>query len=274
MTLPRMLRSAIAVAMLMTSAAAQPSKPAFEVASIRKRVDTQPGPSMVVRGAPAPQSALFTRSGTSVASLVQFAFDLQLYQLAGGPDWIRTERFDISARSADVPTAPQLRLMVQSLLEDRFRLTAHREQRQMPIYSLVLAREDGRLGPGLRKSAAEDCMAPNTVPRPSNVPSGASTVTGCGSMSAFALGAARNVAAPVVDKTGLTGSWDYGYYFADDGSQLVALGLPRTPERLAVDPAAPAFGTALEEQLGLRLRATRGPVEVLVIDSVQQPTEN
>lgn len=260
--------SLVALGLLALGITAHAQRPTFEVTSVKKRVGGA-GPSSVTLPAVPPISALFSRRAATVVGLIRTAFDLQDYQVLGGPEWIRTEQFEVSATSATPPTAEQLRVMLQGLLETRFQLKTHREQRQMPTYALGLARSDGRLGPGIRRSAQEDCRAPNTVQPQRNIPAGAVRMQGCGQMADVARAAMARMRTHVTDETGLTGAWDYWLFFGGDPPGLVP-----SPERTAVDPSLPSFETALQEQLGLQLRATRGAVDVLVIDSVQLPSEN
>jgi len=148
--------------------------------------------------------------------------------------------------------------MLQSLLEDRFKLVVRREQREMPIYSLVVERSDARLGPGLQR--VDDCKEARSRQPVSGVPVGPNNTAGCGPIAIIAAMAARQLSAPVVNKAGVTGTFAYSLSYSAD--------------LLAANQDAPSFPTALRQQLGLKLEPTRGPVDVLVIDSVQPPTEN
>jgi uncharacterized protein (TIGR03435 family) len=125
------------------------SEARFEVASVKMREgQSRPSP-------PPSAMSLLGRGGVfhadfTVASLVQFAYDLRDFQVLGGPDWIRQDGFEINARAGFDPTPEQVRLMVRSLLKERFRLTTHSERRDMRFLALVLARDDRRLGPYIR----------------------------------------------------------------------------------------------------------------------------
>ena len=198
-------------------------------------------------------------------SALSLADDLPEYRVIGGPAWSRTDRFDIDARAGRDASVPDIRRMLQSLLEARFRLRTHIEQRETTLYKLVMARSDGRLGPSLTKSD-DDCR--RLVQRPPNVPAGAATVTGCSTFAHFARFASQVMAAPVTDATGLVGEYEHAFYYSSGGDGLVAA------TSLSPDIEAPSFPAALQEQLGLKLEPTRGPVEVLVIDSVERPTPN
>jgi len=174
-------------------------------------------------------------------------------------------------------------MMLRTLLADRFKLVMHKETKELPIFELVLARQDGKLGPQLRP-AAVDCAtlaaARGGTPPGSSGPSGPNpcflninpvSIRGGGvTMSALAgllVGATQRL---VIDRTGLTGNWDLDVKYTPDKSQIP----PGVEPPVPIDWNGPSLFTAIEEQLGLKLRPVRGPVEVLVIDSVQQPTPN
>jgi uncharacterized protein (TIGR03435 family) len=204
-----------------------------------------------------------------VVRVIMYAYDLRDYQLAGAPEWARTERFDIAARAGREVTLAELRLMVQTLLADRFQLKSHVEQRDLPLYTLVVARADGRLGPNIRRSD-DECK--RMVERPANVPAGATTTTGCGSPDVIARSASLQMGAPVIDKTGLTGLFEYSMYSAQELPPSLVGVVP--PLSGPANPDLPSYTIALQEQLGLKLEPSRAPVDVRVIDSLQQPTEN
>lgn len=232
---------------------AQPSKPRFDVASVRVR--TGPNPTSVVMGGASP--GVFNRDNASVLGLIQFAHDLLPFQVVGAPDWTRTQRFDVAARMDLATTPAQTRLMVQSLLEDRFQLKARLESREMRGFALVRSKTT-ELGAMMKPS--QDCS--EMVEAPANAPPRTVRVSGCLDMTGMARSVARQLSVPVTDRTNLTGFFSFQMFYAPEGT---------------ADPAelnAPAFSTALQEQLGLKLESTRGPVDVLVIDSIQPPTEN
>src|SRR5688572_8337297 len=246
----------------------------FEVASVKPNKSPETGGFIQrMRG------GTFNVGNQTLLQLIRFAYGLQGVQLVGAPDWLRTERFDITAKAPAVipPTAPGQpvpeALMLRSLLEDRFRLAMHRETRQLPIYALVIARSDGRLGPHIRRPANDYCAqrakAAEKAPPP---PMGTGPVCGIrGNNEELAAGAfpiggfarflAGEVERVVIDRTGLTGEWDFELKWSP----------PNAPSS---DPDRPSIFTALEEQLGLRLESTTGPVEVMVIDRVELPTPN
>jgi uncharacterized protein (TIGR03435 family) len=269
--------AAIVVALLGVSIAAQQPKPRFEVASVKPQHDPTmrigpDGPTFMVRFRP---GGVFNPTHATVENLLIFAYDLKPNRYTGGPAWTREERFEITATAGFDAPADQIRLMVQSLLEDRFKLVAHVEPREMRYQALVRARPDGPLGPGLvtmdRCDAATVIELRRTRPDKYPPPMGNGMISSCApsGVSTLAEMIALGLETPVVDETGLQGS----FYFSLR-SDFRIFPVPASLGASKTDPNLPALSTALAEQLGLRLESRRGPVDVLVIDSVQQPTEN
>jgi uncharacterized protein (TIGR03435 family) len=242
-------------------------------------MQTQPGGRLIVTNA-------------RLKSLIATAFgmgdppSLIDSRILGGPDWIGSERYDIVAKSSTEfrpsPDGParELLLMMRSLLEERFKLKAHRETRELPIYELVIARADGRLGPEMRKPAA-DCDAAIAAgippprkpgePPPCGLMGGpARTIAGGATMQQLAANLSIHLERMVFDKTGLAGRFAFNLAWTPDQIPTEA----PTPGIPPIDPNGPSLVTALQEQLGLKLEATKGPVEVLVVDSVEHPTED
>jgi uncharacterized protein (TIGR03435 family) len=229
----------------------------FEVVSVKVRTETGGGPNTS-------SPDRYNRLNTSLRGLVQDAYGLQPYEVAGGPEWATAVRFDVMAKASSVPTRDQMRLMVQHMLRERFALRAHKETREMATYVLRLARADGRLGEKLTKTTV-DCAVvncrPTQIARPR--PGGVTLqyqVKGIGS-GEFARWLSPYLGRTVIDRTGLTGDFDIDLAFSPGG------GNPGAP----VDENVSIFA-ALQEQLGLKVDADRGPVEVLVIDSAEMPT--
>jgi uncharacterized protein (TIGR03435 family) len=235
--------------------AAQEPTPRFDVASVKPN----PSGDRKSSSGEAPGGS-YNATNVPLPVVIRFAYDLQSYQLRGGPAWMETARFDISARAGRDASNSELQLMMRTLLADRFKLSVRKEQRQGPIFAMVLARSDGSYGSGLqRRPDACDTPRPRLAPPPVG-----STVmeVPCASFDVIAQAVAGQMGVPVVDKTGLKGKWSLSVHY---GPVAVGLGPPTNPN-------LPSFVTALEEQLGLRLESTRGPVEVFVIDSVERPT--
>lgn len=255
------------VALTPVALGAQSAGTVFEVTSVKPNVSRgfPVGPEARPGGA-------FVSTNATLESIVRFAYDLPGYRVAGGPDWVRTDRFDIEARAGRDVSSGELRSMVQALLGDRFRLVVRREEREMPVYTLLLARNDTRPGPNLRQSAA-GCALPGgpgeTMQERRSPNGGVASRRTCTSIAALASTLASELRAPVDDATALTGLWDYDLSFTGERRRNV------DPAVAAGDPNdAPALSTALQEQLGLRLDAGRGHVDVLVIESAAQPTAN
>ena len=245
----------------------QSSTPRFEVASIKLwQPPTTRATSGTVVFAPV-GSGIFNRS-TTVARLIAEAYEVQDFQLSGGEDWVRTERYDVAARAGREVSPTELRDMVKALLADRFHLRVRTETREMPILELRLARSDGRVGPNLH-----NCSTGKRVPEePFRAPTGgAVAVSDCADgVRYLATIASRQLQMTVVDKTGLTGQWWFNVYYASELPRIPGVDLSQ--EKINAD--LPSFEGALPEQLGLRLERTRGPVPVVVIESVERPTPN
>jgi uncharacterized protein (TIGR03435 family) len=219
----------------------------------------------------------------SLSELVAAAYGIENYRIVGGPDWLRSARFNVEATAgADVPIE-HARLMLRALLAERFSLRTRFEPREMPTYTLVIGRSDRRLGPNLRSASPDACV----IRRPGPVPtrelptcgqlrSGPDRMSGRGVTLADLRSRLSGIAGRVViDQTGLTGPFDLDLEWTPSESVRAAVdaltpGAASTP----VDPNRPALITAVHEQLGLRLQSTRGPVDVLAIDSAELPTEN
>lgn len=221
-----------------------------------------------------------TATAVTVAQLLRIAYRIQPYQLVGAPAWISTGRYDIEAKVEDHP-APSQQALLRMLLKDRFKLVAHNETRELPIFALVLARSDGKLGPQLIQSAF-DCAAylagPHPPPEPGRAPNCGARI-GLGALSAKAIPMtqlATNLAPFVhrftVDKTGLAGGFDVELTWTPDQAPSNVAG-DALPEA-APSSSGPSIFTALQEQLGLKLVSERGPVDVLVVDHLEEPSEN
>lgn len=221
------------------------------------------------------ENGRFTGLNVTLKMLISTAFGqpqqpLPDFQIVGGPSWLGMNRFDVSAIGpASQPLAPELR----QLVEDRFAVRAHFEVRDEPVYALVLARPDGRLGPWMRRND-RDCGA-IAAGRVEGERCGGQifpgTVAARGiSMTQVISGLARlmpELGRPVIDRTGLTGMYDIDLTWAPQPMGNPIPGMPYPP----VDQKGPSLFTALQEQLGLKLDSQRGPVDVLVIDGAEQP---
>lgn len=246
----------------------------FEAASVKPaRPDNPPG-----QGVSRAPGGRFTAVNAPLRFLIMYAYQLQGHQLVGAPDWIANERFDIVAKMEGDPppivtAGPDpMRLATRALLADRFGLVVHRETRELDIYALTIARAGGKPGRALKPSP-EDCAvmaARANAAGPVRVNADGEPPFLCGQsmgrgrirfagypLSLFANGLSQNLGRAVIDRTGLTGNWAFDLTYAAEPSP---------------DSDAPSLFTAIQEELGLKLESTKGPVEVLVIDSVQRPT--
>jgi len=271
-------------------------KMAFEVASIKQNASDEPthtnvGLSDLDEGPP--NGGLFSAVKFLLTSYIGFAYKLTPSQVellrTQLPKWATTERFDIQARADGSPTRDQMRLMMQSLLVDRFKLAVHFETRQLPAFALVLAKA-GKLGPRLqRHSDNPPCAGPASVSAPGSTPpprDAEGFIPFCGMFWGDVIEGrvqfqARNVDMhdiadhlavmgdldrPVLDHTGLKGNFDL---------KMDTPNIPPPPGKsVQPDPSAPTFLEVLREQLGLNLESLNAPVDVLVIDHIEEPSPN
>ena len=214
------------------------------------------------------QPGRVTMINTSVHDLIRNLYNVADFQLVGGPDWLRRERYDVIATMTAPPTTrAQLQALMRGVLTDRFKLAVRRETREVPIYILIRARADGRLGPQLRPTTI-DCAGPGRGA--ADGPPCGFEVSGSGfkatgrAIDVLARSLAQVVGRPVIDKTSLQGLYDLDLTWTSE-SPVGAAGAPTD---------LPSLFTALQEQLGLKLDAQRGPADVLVIESVERPTED
>ncbi|HVQ53143.1 MAG TPA: TIGR03435 family protein, partial [Mycobacterium sp.] len=282
-----------------------PAAQAFEVASV-KPSNPNPDPSnplsMIALMLPQP-GGRFTATNTPLRMLIMVAYELkQDAQLAGGPPDLLTAKYDITARAAGsgALAMKELPQLLRSLLADRFKLKTHTEARELPLYDLVLARSDGRLGPDMKPSTS-DCSNADQVaaeqgaalakgdvasfvgkPRPCSV----STDASGGPLNLMMRGDGQEMkqvveiltqftGRAVRDKTGLTGRYDFAMKM--DLQMVLALAqrmgasIPSAAAANIPQSDGSSLMTALSEQLGLKLESVRAPVDVVVIDSVEAP---
>jgi uncharacterized protein (TIGR03435 family) len=260
------------------SAAADASGPVFEVASVKPTKVSGSAYTFVRPG------GRFTATNFPLKGLITRAYRLQGNQVEGGPSWVSSDGFDIEAKAEGNPPPEQVLLMVRALLAERFKLKLRTETRQLPVYALELARSDGKLGSGLRPASPADCVSvpPSGGPPPlfdrNHPPCGAlySPIghwTGRGvSIAALASDLARVVSRVVLNRTGLTGTFDLDLQWTDLTVLLQPGGSVPDARPPADNPTS--IYTALQEQLGLKLDSQKGPVDVLVIDRAEKPTDN
>lgn len=257
--------------------------PTFEVATVRENTSAETRSRIEVL-----PSGQFNAINMTLRQIVAIVYPTDggrfrpADQLVGGPGWFDSARFDIIAKTdarggdsnkpgftasaADREAVERVRLMMKGLLAERFKLRVHEEIRQLPIYELVVLKRSGELGPDIKR-ATIDCMEEwkkQGKPDARNLACGSLQRTRNGHVIGHAVDIGPLVAnlhdwsgRPVVDRTGLTGRFDFTLNWAPEGT---------------TDTNAPSIFTALQEQLGLKLEPARGPVDVLVVDSVERPT--
>jgi len=279
---------------------AQSQKTEFDVASVKQNKSDSPSNSNFPLGPGAvyaPNGGLFSATGFPLMTYIAFAYKLMGNDfqslLAQLPSWATTDRYDIQARVEGNPGKDDMRLMMRSLLAERFKLTMHTEPREVPAFALLLLKPD-KLGPQLqRHSSDEPC--PTEAPPAGAPPPNQALANGlpglCGgifgmpaSVPGRQRGAARNVSMglisstltgagnlgrPVVDRTGLTGTFDFSLEWTPELSGPLPQGVDAAP-----DPSGPSFVDALREQLGLKLESTKSQVDVFIVDHVERPSEN
>lgn len=221
---------------------------------------------------------------------IQSAYGVKPFQLLGGPGWIDSTYYDIDAKAEGNPSASEMRLMMQALLEDRFQLKARRETRELPVYELTAAKGGLKLAPPQPGGCLiPDPNAPPLPPAPGKgmpcghalimiSPAGARLLGAQVAMPELVRVLSNVLARTVIDKTGFTGTFDVRLEFAPDDS-LGGLPTPAGPNDPKVptippDPNHPTIFAAVQQQLGIKVEATKGPVEVVVIDRVERPAGN
>jgi uncharacterized protein (TIGR03435 family) len=277
------LASLISTAFLeMSTARAQSpaasSPPAFEVASIKPN---NSGNGQVA--IQTPPGGGFRAVEVTVRLLIGYAYGVRDPQISGGPSWISTDRFDIEAKAADAQLPlTQMPLLVQHLLSDRFQLRIHSEMKEVPVYELTIGKGGSKLEPAQEPETSVPGGAPLPAP-PDGMPRPGGFRMGFGQIAASAVpltnlvqALSQSLGRPVIDKTGLTGRFTFKLTWTPDAltGRVPAGTGPITINGQLVDPNGPSLVTALQEQLGLKVDSTKGPVDVWVIDSVQRPTEN
>ena len=251
--------------------------PTFEAASIASNKSGSPRPGMAFE-----LGGRFTATNVSLGMLIRDAYQLSALQMTGGPPWIESDRFDVVAKGEAGARPDRMRLMLQALLAERFGLRVHVVTRELPVYGLVVARSDGRLGPQLRRTRLSiDCYAASTPPPGEVFPN---VLPPCGyfgpapgsanlafrgmTMEGVALLLKPMVRRNVIDRTGLAGHFDGDFDFtAELGPPPPPPGTPDPFDRESL----PTIFRVLQEQLGLQLQSQLGWVGVLVIDRAVPP---
>jgi uncharacterized protein (TIGR03435 family) len=256
---------AIAVLFATTIVTAQPATPVLEVASVRKHGDVEGHSGFTISG------SRITVVDFNLRNMILEAYNVKPYQLQGGPDWMKSESYDVAARaggefsdrggSNTELTREQARTILQAVLTSRFKLKVHRETTDIPIYSLVV----GKNGSKMKESAKDAVFDPEFE----FGPFGRRLSNPKSTMDQLLMFLASQTDRPVLDKTGLTGFHSYTLEWNSDNDPQLAATVPRD-----AGVAELSIFTAVQEQLGLKLESARGPVEMLVIESAEKPAEN
>lgn len=206
----------------------------------------------------------------ALRTLIAAAYDISPVAVSGGPDWVDSEHWDILAKTpGDIrPTLPEQMAMLRKLLADRFQLTFHREPKVMAVYTLTVAKDGPKLKPPADTFADTPSGAPPLVFRlaPGNVQLPGRDATIAELVSVLQRAALDR---PVLDQTGLTARYDFDLEFTPEPALFGGLGLSATP-----DSTQPDLYAAVQQQLGLKLEATRASVPAIVIDRAERPTAN
>lgn len=212
-----------------------------------------------------------TATGVTLKMLIMFAYGVAGYQISGAPGWVGTERWDIEAKTegvqAPVPLA-QSQARLRRLLEDRFQLKTRRESKKLPIYALVATKGAPKLNHHPGDAAERKPVA--------SFGFGSGSFTDS-SVASLAGQLTLYLDRPVLDQTGLKGSYDFTLKWtpAPNESSAQAMGLPpRADPPAPTDSTGPSLFTALQEQVGLKLKPAKGAVDILAIDHVEKPSEN
>jgi len=258
------------------------TKAHFEVASIKPAAPGALG--MFIRPDPGGGATI---TNMTLKEMIVHAWRVQPFQISRGQAWLDSVHYDVIAKPETRTTPLEIPVMLQALLKDRFQLAIRRETRELPIYALVLARKDGKLGPGMKESKEGSCTPPDPNKPPPPPSPGERPALRCGGMimglqsykgvsvkvANMTPGLSWVLGRTVVDKTGLTGKFDIDVAWTPDQTQVLQPP-PRVPPPPTSGEAGTSIFTAFREQLGLKLESQRGPVEILVIERAEKPSEN
>jgi uncharacterized protein (TIGR03435 family) len=274
------MKHRIAGLLLAASIACPQTQPKFEVASVKpsnaadRRLffNVQPG-------------GRFTVANCTAKRLIQEAYGIKAFQISGGPGWMGSDLFDIAAK-AEGSTATnfdQIKLMLQSLLAERFQLVVRRDTKELPVYALVVDKN----GPKFEAASESDPNIIDLSQRPDLAAGGArlhftiirrGRLTAQGTnMALLASQLANFLGRTVVDKTALSGTYDVKLEWVPDENQVAMFQAMGVPEGFGAPPAdwqGPSLFAALQEQLGLKLESQKGPVEIFTIERIDRPSEN
>jgi|SRR5688572_1342435 len=242
------------------------TRPTFEAAAVKSHRGGERTRNTILPG------GRYSATNVPLRMMIRSAYGVQDFQLVGGPAWLATDGYDVTAKAAMDAPPDRLFAMVRSLLEDRFRLVVHRETRTLPVYALIRVNSE-RLGRQLRRSDADCGGAPAAAGRPRcGILMNFGEIRGTGvTLSQLATSLAPFSGRAVQDRTSAPGAFDFELQFTPDPAGFPA---PPGAESAAANANRPSLFTAVQEQLGLKLESTTAPLEVLVIDRAERPTED
>jgi uncharacterized protein (TIGR03435 family) len=237
------------------------ANPSFEVATIKPSKPDAPGKMFRVQG------RRFTTLNTTLSDIIAFAYGIHPKQLVGAPAWVETDKWDVEAQpdGEGAPSDKQWKIMWQKLLADRFKLAFHRDKKELSVYVLSVS----KAGQKLTKSAADSGGLPGLWFQGL----GKLNVRNATMADFSQLMQSAVLDRPVLDQTGIEGRWDFQLNWTPDDSQFASFGVKIPPPTDAAN-APPALYTAIQEQIGLKLDATKAPAEVFVVDKVEKPSDN
>jgi uncharacterized protein (TIGR03435 family) len=254
------------------------AEPQFEVAAIRRNVDASPAKNIGI----APGGRVIVKN-LPVRFMIRFAYNVQDFQISGGPSWMNTDAYDINAKAPEIAGLQQIRPLLQTLLEDRFKLVVHHETKEVLTYELLPSKS------GLKVTPSKDGSC--VVPDPNNLPKpGEPLPHFCGNIGmranlieAYAVPMDRFVATlstvlgrAVIDKTGIKRDVDIHLEFTPDeingGPAFGPTDPAATPP--VADLSRPSIFVAVQEQLGLKLETKKAPGDLLVVNQLERPSEN
>jgi uncharacterized protein (TIGR03435 family) len=248
--MPRIVVIPSAIVCAVAAFAQTTARPTFAVASIKLHTSLENG------GGFFPIPGQLTVKNRNLKSLIESAYQLKSYQLSGGPRWMESERYDITAKAEGKSTFQQMVQMLQPLLEDRFQLKFHRESKEYPGYALVVAKGGPKFQAGHEPKEGD--------PRRGILTNPDKFTSAKIDIPYFTWYVSMTLGVPVIDETGLKGDYDITLLFTPEGAE-------------PADPTAPSSApliTAIQEQLGLKLEPRKIPVEMFIVDHVARPAEN
>ncbi|HEX5229372.1 MAG TPA: TIGR03435 family protein [Bryobacteraceae bacterium] len=237
------------------------ANPSFEVATIKPSDPARPGKALVVRGRE------FVTINTTLTELITFAYELHPKQVTGGPSWMESQKYDLTAKP-DVdgsPNTAQLRTMLRKLLAERFQLAFHHDKKELSVYTLNVS----KTGAKITKKEGEPSGLPGLFFRGLGV----LTVTNAAIQDFTNLMQSTVLDRPIVDQTGLQGRFDFTLKWTPDETQFGGQ-LGQIPAPVDKSDTPPDLFTAIQQQLGLQFEPMTVPTDVLVIDKVEKPSEN